>query len=164
MSAAVAKGDLGGRGASFDCKDECCEDMGQWDSQVFADSRGTGAMDPFLALSEVIVARVPNPPSAPVPASTHAVSCPTGHHVPAPGPLPPRLFALPDSAQHSCPPQQPYPHFLSGLPVFVMVPFLPWLPGFLPSASLTLHLLPHLTLLSNSLRFPCPPNPIPHPC
>ena len=133
--------------------------MGQWDSQVFADSRETGMIDPFPALSELIAARVPVPPSVPVPASTHAIFCPTGCHVPAPGFLPPRLFALPDSAKHSCPPQQPYPHLLSGLPVFIMVPFLPRLPVFLPSASLSLHPLPCLTPLSNSLRFPCPGKP-----
>lgn len=155
MSAAVAKWELDGRGISFDCKDECCEDMGQWDSQVFADSRGTGMMDPFPTLSELIAARVPIPPSAPVLSSDHAISYPAGCHLPAPGSLPPRLFDLPDSAQHSCPPQQPYPHLLSGLPVFIMVPFLPQLPVFLPSASLSLHPLHRLTLLYSSLRFPC---------
>lgn len=144
MSAAVAKGDLGGRGAYFDCKDEFCEDMGQWDSQVFADSRGTGAMDPFLALSEVIVARVPIPPSAPVPASTHALSCPTGRHVPAPGPLPPRLFALPDSAQ--LPPSAAIPTLSVRASSFRHGPISPLAPRFSPIS------LPHP-----------PPSPSPYP-
>lgn len=99
---------------------------------------------------------MPITPSTPVPASTDAVSYFLGCHVPAPGSLPPRLFALPDSAQQSLPTQQPYPHLLSGLPVFITVMFLPLLPGFLPSASLFLHLIPYFTPLSSSLGFPCP--------
>lgn len=90
-----------------------------------------------------------------MPASTDAVSYFLGCHVPAPGSLPPRLFALPDSAQQSFPPQQPYPHLLSGLPVFTTVTFLPLLPVFLPSASLFLHLIPYFIPLSSSLGFPC---------
>lgn len=131
----------------------------QWDSQVFADSRGMGMVGPFPALSELITARVPVPPLALVPASTRAVSCPVGCHVPAPGSLQPSLLA--ESAQHSCPPQRLYPHLLSGLPVFIQVPFLPQLPVFLPSASLPFHPLPHLTPLSNSLA---QANAIPCPC
>lgn len=133
----------------------------QWDSQVFADSRGTGMVGPFSALSEWIAARVHVPPLALVPASTCAVSCPVGCHGPAPGSLQPRLFILADSAQHSCSPQLPYPHLLSGLPVFIRVPFLPQLPVFLPSASLPLQPLPHLTPLSNSLA---QANAVPCPC
>lgn len=146
MSAVVGKWELGGRSVSFDCKNKCCEDLGQWDPHVFADGRGMRIMNPSSSPSELIVARVPVPLSPPVPASTHAVFCPTGWRVPAPGSLSPRLFALPHSVQHSCPSQQLYPHLLSGLSVLIMVPFLPWFPVFLSSASLSLHPLPCLPL------------------
>lgn len=85
MSAVVGKWELGGRGVSFDCKNKCCEDLGQWDPHVFADGRGMRMMNSSSSPSELIVARVPVPLSPPVPASTHAVFCPTGRRVPAPG-------------------------------------------------------------------------------
>lgn len=99
ISVGVAKPGLGRRGVSFGCEKKCYEDRGQGDCKVFADSRGWT----YSQLSEIITARVPIPPSTPVPASTDAVSYFLGCHVPAPDSLPPRLFALPDSAQQSFP-------------------------------------------------------------
>lgn len=105
---------------------------------------------PFPALSELIAARVHVPPSAVVPASTCAASCPVGCHVPAPGCLQPSLFILADSAQHSCRLQQPYPHLLSSSS-FHQGPISPSAPSFSP-----ISLPPHTTLSLILRRSPTP--------
>lgn len=114
-------------------------------------------MDPFPAPSELIAARVPIPPSAPAPASTHAVPCPTGCPVPAPGSLPPRLFLLFQTHPSTAAPSAAIPTPSVKPSSFHHDPISPSAPSFSPIGLP----LPRLTPLPNSLRLPCPGKPHP---